>query len=175
MEKIKGFAIPFDISHLKRRADLIEQDGPLLSLYYNDKGDYYLFYWLDCDATANRWMFCRVDIASLYAYLRGERSLLQVIRELTDGFVWITDLDAAGRQVWTRAVPLSALPSAYLPADDSFFAFDRRQELLEETGADRVEVDIPKADKNLFSALMAKMGWKWSAPNVRKLLDNIAL
>lgn len=175
MEKIKGFAIPFDITLLKRRADLIEQDGPLLSLYYNDKGDDYLFYWLDSDATTNRWMLCRVDNATLYAYLHGERSLLQVIRGLTDGFVWITDLDAAGRQVRTQAVPLSALPPAYLPAADSFFEFGRRQELLEETGADRVEVDIPKADKNLFSALMAKMGWKWSAPNVRKLIDHIAL
>lgn len=54
MEELKGYDIPFEIKTLKHRADLIEQDGPLLSLYYNGKGDYYLFYWLDCDDRANR-------------------------------------------------------------------------------------------------------------------------
>ena len=35
MEELKEYDIPFDIKELKHRADLIEQDGPLLSLYYN--------------------------------------------------------------------------------------------------------------------------------------------
>lgn len=62
MEKLTGYHIPFNIKALKLRANLIEQDGPLLSLYYNDKGDYYLFYWLDCDDISNRWMIVRVSL-----------------------------------------------------------------------------------------------------------------
>lgn len=74
MEKINGYDLPFDLGKLKHKIDLIEQDGPLLSLYYNDRGDYYLLYWLDCDDRENRWMILRVDINSLYDYLNKTRA-----------------------------------------------------------------------------------------------------
>lgn len=38
MEELKGYDIPFEIKTLKHRADLIEQDGPLLSLIIMAKG-----------------------------------------------------------------------------------------------------------------------------------------
>ncbi len=173
-EQIKGFDIPFDLTALKHRTDLIEQDGPLLSLYYNDKGDYYLLYWLDCDAESNRWMILRVDNQTLYEYLDKERTLLQVIQQPSDNFVWITDIDNAGNQIFTKALPVSAIPSAYLPAADSWFEFDHQQELLKDVSTDQFEVDIPKSDKNLFSTLMSKMGWRLSPKSVHRLIDKVA-
>lgn len=175
MEKIDGFDIPFDISNLTFRANLIEQDGPLLSLYYNDRGDYYLFYWLDCDEKANRWMVLRVDIKTLYEYLNKEKTLLQVIKNSPDNFVWITDIDGKGRQILTCALPLSSVPSDYLPAKDSWFEFDNQQDLIGEVGTDNFEVAIPKSDKNLFSTLISKMGWRLSPQSVHKLIDKVAL
>lgn len=117
MERINGYNLPFDISKLKHRTDLIEQDGPLLSLYYNDKGDYYLFYWLDCDDNVNRWMILRVDTKTLYEYLKQEKTLLQVIKNPSDNFVWITDIDNNGKQIYTQALPSTSVPEDYLPEE----------------------------------------------------------
>lgn len=174
MEKLTGFQIPFDIKILKLRANLIEQDGPLLSLYYNDKGDYYLFYWLDCDDTSNRWMIVRVSLNTLYQYLNKETSLLQVIKEASDNFVWIVDLDNRGEQTDTLAVTFSNVPSKYLPDPDSYFEFDHQQELIKDVGTDKIEVDIPKKDKSFFAELVSKMGWRLSPDAVRNLIDKVA-
>lgn len=174
MEKLRGYAMPFDISLLKHRADLIEQDGPLLSLYYNEKGDYYLFYWIDCDERANRWMILRVDNKSLYEYLDREKTLLQVVKNPSDNFVWITDIDSNGAQVSTLAMPVSSIPLDYLPGEDSWFDFDHREELLKEVSVNKFEVDIPQSDKSLFTAIISKMGWRLSSASVRKIIDKIA-
>lgn len=174
MEIIQGYNIPFDIHRLKLRANLIEQDGPLLSLYYNDKGDYYLFYWLDCNEEANRWMFLRVDIKTLYEYLDKDKTLLQVIKNSPDSFVWITDIDNNGNQISTQALPLASIPSDYLPDEDSWFEFDNQHELTKEVGTDQFVVDIPKSDKSLFSSLIAKMGWRLTPKTLHRLIDKVA-
>lgn len=175
MEKLTGYHIPFIIKALKLRANLIEQDGPLLSLYYNDKGDYYLFYWLDCDDTSNRWMVVRASLNTLYQYINKEITLLQVIKDSSDSFVWVTDLDGKGEQINTLAVPFANLPQDYLPDTDSYFEFDHQQELLKDVGTDKIEVDVPRKDKSFFAALMSKMGWRLSPDAVHNLIDRVAL
>lgn len=174
MEKIKGYEIPFDIKALKHKADLIEQNGPLLSLYYNGKGDYYLFYWLDCDDRANRWMILRVSVESLYQYLSKQITLYEVIDHPADNFVWVTDIDGSGMQVGTRALPVANIPTDYLPTMDSWFDFDNQQELLKQVGTETFEVDVPKSDNRLFSAIVAKMGWKLSPETIHKFIDKVA-
>lgn len=175
METIKGYNIPFDLSKLKCRTDLINQDGPLLSLYYNDRGDYYLLYWLDCDDEANRWMILRVDIKTLYEYLNKDKTLLQLISNSPDNFVWITDIDNNGIQSNTKALPFASIPSDYLPDEDSWFEFDHQQELLKEVGTDKFEIDIPKSDKKLFSTLISKMGWRLTPKTIHRFIDKVAL
>jgi hypothetical protein len=175
MEEIKGYDIPFDIKQLRHRVNLVEQDGPLLALYYNDKGDDYLFYWVDSDDNANRWMILRVTTDTLYKYINGEITLLQVLTNPSDNFLWITDVDNKGNQICTKAILCSAVPADYLPDQDSWFVFDHQDELLKNVGTDNFEVDIPKSDKNLFATLMSKMGWKLSSRSFRKLIDKVAL
>lgn len=174
MEKINGYDLPFDLGKLKHKIDLIEQDGPLLSLYYNDRGDYYLLYWLDCDDRENRWMILRVDINSLYDYLNKDESLLQLIKNSPDNFVWITDINNQGKQTKTQALPIESVPSQYLPDEDSWFEFAHQQELLKDVGTDKFELDIPKSDKNLFSSLISKMGWRITPQTIHRLIDKVA-
>ena len=62
MKTIKGICIKKrNFDKFKKVADLIYFDGPLLSHYVTNKGDNYLFYWIDQDDTNNRWMFIRTD------------------------------------------------------------------------------------------------------------------
>ena len=56
MRKIDGYDIQYDFSGFKKIADLIFFEGPFLSHYVSDKGDDYLFYWVDKDETdKNEW------------------------------------------------------------------------------------------------------------------------
>ena len=50
MKTIKGICIKKrNFDKFKKVADLIYFDGPLLSHYVTNKGDNYLFYWIDQD------------------------------------------------------------------------------------------------------------------------------
>lgn len=175
MEKINGYAIPFDISRLKLCENLIEQDGPLLSLYYNDNGDYYLFYWLNSDEHANRWLVFRVGLEGVRRYLQGEKTLRDLVLHPIDGFVWVIDLDDALHQTHTVALPVSNVPVGYLPGKCSYFAFDNKESLLSHVRTSNFNVSVPDSDQGFFSDIMTKMGWRLSPDAIRSFLSKAAL
>ena len=80
MKTIKGFEIKYDFSNFQKIADLISFEGPLLSHYVRDKGDDYLFYWVDSDENDNRWLALRVSLSNLQKYIGKELSLRQLIK-----------------------------------------------------------------------------------------------
>lgn len=175
MEKINGYAIPFDISRLKLCENLIEQDGPLLSLYYNDNGDYYLFYWLDSDEHANRWLVLRASLEGVRRYLSGEKTLRDLVLHPIDGFVWVIDLDGELHQTHTAVLPVSNVPVDYLPGKNSYFAFDDKDSLLSRVRTSNFNVSVPDSDQGFFSDIMTKMGWRLSPDAIRSFLSRAAL
>lgn len=175
MEKIEGYAIPFDISKLKLCENLVEQDGPLLSLYYNDNGDYYLFYWLDSDEHVNRWLVFRESLEGVRRYLGGEKTLRDLVLHPIDGFVWVIDLDGDLHQTNTVALPVSNVPVVYLPGERSYFAFDNKESLLSHVRTSNFNVSVPDSDQGFFSDIMTKMGWRLSPDAIRSFLSRAAL
>lgn len=93
MRKIEGYDIQYDFSGFKKIADLIFFEGPFLSHYISDKGDDYLFYWVDKDETDNRWLVLRVSLANLQKYIAKELTLLQLIESPNDGYLYTVDVD----------------------------------------------------------------------------------
>lgn len=57
MKTINGIPVTLDISSFIKIADFIYYDGPLLSHYISDRGENYLFYWVDVDNNFNRSYF----------------------------------------------------------------------------------------------------------------------
>jgi hypothetical protein len=97
MKELNGYALPFDFSKLTKKVDLIEMDGPLLSLYQNEQGECFLFYWVDADEQSNRWMLIRVQ----------------------PDILWFSDRDASGEWHHTRCMEASSIPEDYLPEPDA--------------------------------------------------------
>ena len=95
MRKIEGYDIQYDFSGFKKIADLIFFEGPLLSHYVSEKGDDYLFYWVDRDEADNRWLVLRVSLANLQKYIAKELTLLQLIESPNDGYLYTVDVDNA--------------------------------------------------------------------------------
>ena len=93
MRKIEGYDIEYDFSSFKKIADLVYLDGPFLSHYVSGKGDDYLFYWVDRDDKDNRWLVLRVSLASLQKYIGKELSLLELIENPNDGYLYSVDVD----------------------------------------------------------------------------------
>ena len=57
MKTINGLGLNFDFIKLIKVANLIYDDDPLT--YVSNKGENYLFYWVDVDNEYNRWVVIR--------------------------------------------------------------------------------------------------------------------
>ena len=162
MKTIEGFPAEIDFKKFTRVADLIFYDGPFLSHYISDKGDDYLFYWLDCDDNYNRWLVVRVSLSALQQYIARQISLKSIISNPNDGFVYITDVDNDLNYNNIRLVAPSVLPVDYLPDDDSFYEF----EPVAADGAPELmtyELTIPYQEHSKLETMLSRIGIPFSA------------
>lgn len=123
MIQLQGIEGCLSIVELTKVSDLIYFDGPFLSHYVHKSGDNYLSYWVDCDDEFQRWLVFRVGITSLQKYVDKKMSLLDVIRQLDDGFVYLVDVDVDGQTTTPEILFLNQLPDDYLPEVDSYYDF----------------------------------------------------
>lgn len=125
MKTIKGICIKNrNFDKFKKVADLIYFDGPLLSHYVTNKGDNYLFYWIDQDDAANRWMFIRTDYDNIQKYTNKKQTLRNILSSPLDDIVYTVDIDADGNHHNFQAHSIEDLPEDYLPAEDSYYDFE---------------------------------------------------
>lgn len=124
MNAINGFDIKFDFGKLIKVADLIYYDGPLLSHYISQKGENYLFYWVDVDSECNRWIVVRTDIYSIQQYIEKKITLRTIIMHPNDGFVYVADVDDAVNYRSVKLISADNLPEDYTPTEDSYYTFE---------------------------------------------------
>lgn len=99
-------------------ADLIDFDGPLLSLYKSEDGQDVLFSWLDCDAKHHLWCVIPVGRDHLWKYLTQMIPLLDVFKAASKLLLFKTT--AKSRRTGYVACHWKSLPSDYLPSEDSY-------------------------------------------------------
>lgn len=99
-------------------ADLIEFEGPLLSLYKGESGNDLLYAWLDCTAIRNRWCIVPVDRKSLRDYLEQQKTLRDLYLE-SEWIVIFHTGTSSKRSAFLRT-SWDRLPDAYLPDVDSY-------------------------------------------------------
>ena len=129
MKPIVGLDIDFDFGKLFKISDLIYFDGPLLSHYTSEKGDNYLYYWVDVDDICNRWLIIRTDIFSIQRYLDKKIPLHSIISDPNDGFVYAVDIDSNAVYHNVKAVKIKDLPENYLPSLDSYYVFELHDDI----------------------------------------------
>ena len=162
MRKIEGYNIEYDFSSFKKIADLVYLDGPFLSHYVSGKGDDYLFYWVDRDDNDNRWLVLRVSLSSLQKYIGKELTLLELIENPNDGYLYSVDVDNDLNYHNIKLVQPSAIPEDYLPEADSYYEF----EPIPSEDADELmtyELTIPYKERSRFEEILHKIGFPVSA------------
>ncbi|MFL1516848.1 hypothetical protein [Pseudomonas prosekii] len=116
---IKGEKIePKFFSKHSWNADLIDFDGPLLSLYKGEYDEDLLYIWLDCNATKNRWGVIPISRNNLRAYLDCSVTLRSVFEESSWVAMFHTGSAPNRRNspictTWQEAIE-------YLPDEDSY-------------------------------------------------------
>lgn len=125
MQPLKGIKLDaFPIDDLRKVADLISFEGPLLVWLETGAGDDYLFYWCDSDEQFNRWLVFRVENSKLISYMNREIRLRDIVIRPRDGFVYVVDVDSNADYVNTFFVRPEELPEDYIPSVESFYEFD---------------------------------------------------
>ena len=162
MRKIEGYNIDYDFSKFKKIADLIYFEGPLLSHYVSNKGDDYLFYWVDKDDCDNRWLVMRVSLQNLQKYMGQEITLRELIDNPNDGYLYSIDVNNDIIYHNVKLVQPSALPEEYLPEKESYYTFtpipsDDAEELM------TYELTIPFKERSRFEEFIHKIGFPVSA------------
>jgi hypothetical protein len=129
MIPIVGLDMDFDFGKLIKITDFIYFDGLLLSHYISEKGDNYLYYWVDVDDTYNRWLIIRADILSIQQYLDKKIPLHSIVSAPNDGFVYAVDIDSNAVYHNIKVVKITDLPENYLPSLESYYVFESNNEI----------------------------------------------
>lgn len=118
LPKIKGKDVPTkDFPKYTWNADLIEYDGPLLSLFKSEEGEDVLFSWLDSDKRKNRWAVVPLGRETLLHYLQKKTTLLEVFKKAD--YIFVVDYGSKARRLSRIRTHWESLPESYLPAEDS--------------------------------------------------------
>ena len=123
MKDIIGLPIDFDFKSLSKLSDLIYFDGPLLSHFMNSNGDNYLFYWVDADDDANRWLVVRVGLPAIQQYIKRKKTLFDLLHSSLEATVVIADINTEIECVNAICTTMASLPEEYLPDIDCFYTF----------------------------------------------------
>lgn len=125
MMQIKGTPTnKLDLKEFRHVSDLIYYDGPILSYFQDKEGESYLFSWVDCDETFNRWLIIRTDFANILHYARRDTSLHDIVVEGGVQNLYIVDIDADVNYHNLQSVKLSDLPKEYIPAADVLYNYE---------------------------------------------------
>jgi hypothetical protein len=100
--------------------DLLYFDGPLLSLYTNNKGQKLLFYWVDVDDDFNRWLVREINPSDVIKYLNKNISLYSLITSKVNS-LYKVDIDNNIKFNNIELIDIDKLPENYLPLKDSYF------------------------------------------------------
>lgn len=158
MEPLSGQVLQIHpLSALRKRADLVYFEGSLLSLYENASGEPFLSLWADVGDSVNRWLVFRASSESVAAYVGRSRSLRDVLLSSGDGYVFVVDAKEPGDFSNVTAVRTEALPTAYIPAVDSFYEFEPSHEPVD-LAAMAAHYRSPLLDLHLASGRGVRFG-----------------
>lgn len=82
----------FPFGALVKVHDLIECEGPLLSVYRNGRDEHFLFLWVDSDDFVNRWLAVKVDDYGLNLLYSNRRTIYDAF--YLHKHVYVVDLDS---------------------------------------------------------------------------------
>ena len=113
-QPIKGSSLP---THTWN-ANLVEFEGPLISLYRSERGEDVLYVWLDCNASKNRWGIVPLSRDTLREYLERDITLRSVFERAET--ITLFDIGEDLKRSRFQEVDWAVFPEQYRPKTDSY-------------------------------------------------------
>ena len=121
MIELKGTILErFPIDNLFKIGDLVNFQGPLLSLFSNNNGELFLYHWAESDDNYNRWLIFRITLNQLLQYLNKNLSHYNLVKTYTyycDVIISI-DIDKDFKYNNILQINMADVPTDYLPDKD---------------------------------------------------------
>ncbi len=138
--------------------DLVNYEGPLLSLFSNERGDLYLYDWSDKDTRYNRWLIFRITLDQLNHYLNGNLSHYQLITTCYTDNIYSVDIDGQLNYHNIRQLNVDEIPPEYLPKSNVLHDDEESPHL------DKIKVFIQKLELKKGEILAKKWQDKFNIP-----------
>lgn len=107
--------------HLKRIGDLINCEGPLLSLFRNDRsGNFFLYDWVDSNEEVNRFLVYAVSRQGMLDYLNKKVTHRSLLFQAIEGKYYFADIGPSEPFEY-KVLKLKELPSEYQDIEDNLF------------------------------------------------------
>ncbi len=112
----------FPYTDHKRVDDIINYEGPILSLFVDESQDLYLYYWIDSDQNHHRWLISKVQTNLLINYFDRIITLKELLTDNQREYTLIADQNNEYQFENSFLIRSALLPEQYLPAEDSYFS-----------------------------------------------------
>ena len=121
MEQIQGTQISKLGFVPQKLGDLLEHEGPLLSLFIDSDNpeNHFLYKWVDHDDRCNRWLVLPCSLKDLTTFFNKAFTLRELF--LRKPFCFLIDLDAQLDAKNIQIVASEKLLEDYLPTEQSFY------------------------------------------------------
>jgi hypothetical protein len=114
--------VSLDRQVFERVGDLINIDGPLLTLFQNKQSkDLMLYDWMDNDEHCNRYIIYKVSPKNILAYLSKKITHMQLFSMAENGVYFYADINRRKLSEY-KIYRLKSLPKEYSATENNYFS-----------------------------------------------------
>jgi len=110
-----------NIREITKLFDLEYFDGPLLSLFADANGDFFLYKWYDVTPDSHHWLVFKVKYGSLLKYLNGMSSEFELLNDQPSKPFYLVEFSEKGQPNVVRTVSQEEVLHEYQNLTNVFF------------------------------------------------------
>jgi len=110
-----------NIQDITKLFDLEYFDGPLLSLFADAEGDFFLYKWYDLSMNSHQWLVFKVKYATVQKYLNGTSSEFEVLNDQTPKTFYLIEFTDKGKPNLVKTIPQQTILKEYDGLKSVFF------------------------------------------------------
>jgi uncharacterized protein YegP (UPF0339 family) len=113
-----------NIQDVTKLFDLEYFDGPLLSLFADANGDFFLYKWYDLTNDSHQWLVFKVKYTTIQKYLNGTSSEYDLLNDQTPKAFHLIEFTEKGKPWIVSDIPQQTILSEYDGLKSVFFKSD---------------------------------------------------
>jgi uncharacterized protein YegP (UPF0339 family) len=110
-----------NIQNVTKLFDLEYFDGPLLSLFADSNGNFFLYKWYDLVNDAHQWLVFKVKFSNLRNYLNGKSTEYELLKDQEAKTFYLIEFSEKGKPQILKSIPRQDILREYDDLKSVFF------------------------------------------------------